>query len=63
MEYHLPSEPLLGNGTTTDTIYTVIDLTPGTTYELRVLPFDSDGNQGQPTNVVTTTEATGLSKT
>ena len=47
------TESLLGNATVTNlaqTVYTVEDLTPGTSYQLRVIPVTSIGD-GPPTNV------------
>ena len=47
VEYRVQSESLLGNATITDptqTAYAVVDLTPGTSYQLRVVPVNSIGD-------------------
>ena len=52
VEYRVQSESLLGNATISDPtqiVYTVVDLTPGTSYQLRVIPVNSIG-EGPPTN-------------
>ena len=57
VEYRVQSESLLGNATISDptqTVYTVVDLTPGTSYQLRVISVNSIGD-GPPTNTNATT--------
>ena len=52
VEYRVQSESLLGNATISDptqTTYTVVDLTPGASYQLRIIPVNSIGD-GPPTN-------------
>ena len=53
VEYRVQSESLIGNATITDpvqTTYTVADLAPGTSYQLRVIPVNSLGD-GPPANI------------
>jgi hypothetical protein len=53
VEYRVQSESLIMNATITDltqTVLTVTDLTPGTSYQLRVIPVNSIGD-GPQTNI------------
>ena len=53
VEYRIQSDSLLGNATIANlaqTAYTVVDLTPGTNYQLRVIPVNSIGD-GPSTSV------------
>ena len=49
VEYRIQSESLIRNATInpTQTVFTVTDLTPGTSYQLRVIPVNSIGDGPQ----------------